>query len=57
LREVSESIQTARKEGRDRPIKIPLRLVVIENIDTGERMGIYTNNKDKPASYIAYYPK
>jgi len=54
-REVSESIQTARKEGRDQPIKIPLRLVVIENIDTGIRMGIYTNNKDKPASYIAYY--
>jgi hypothetical protein len=55
LREVSESIQTARNEGRDRPITIPLRLVVIENIDTGERMGIYSNNKDKPASYLAYY--
>lgn len=55
LREVSESIQTAKKEGRDRPIKIQLRLIVIENIATGKRMGIYTNNKDKPASYIAYY--
>lgn len=55
IRDVSESIQTARKEGRDRPIKIPLRLVVMENIDTGERIGIYTNNKDKPASYIGYY--
>ena len=55
LRDVSESIQTARKEGRDRPITIQLRLVVFENIDTGKRMGIYTNNKDKPASYIAYY--
>jgi transposase len=55
FREVSESIQTAKKEGRDRPITIPLRLVVIENIDTGKRMGIYTNNKDKPASDIAYY--
>jgi transposase len=55
LREVSESIQTARKEGRDRPITIPLRLVVIENIDTGERMGIYSNNKDKCAADLAYY--
>jgi len=55
LREVSESIQTAKKEGRHRPIKIQLRLIVIENIATGKRMGIYTNNKDKPASYIAYY--
>lgn len=54
-REVSESIQTARKEGRDRPIIIPLRLIVMENIDTGERMGVYSNNKDKPASYLAYY--
>lgn len=55
MRDVSESIQTARKEGRDRPITIPLRLVVIENIDTNQRMGIYTNNKDKSASDIAYY--
>ncbi len=55
MRDVSESIQTARKEGRDRPITMPLRLVVIENIDTGERMGVYSNNKDKPASYLAYY--
>jgi len=50
LQDVSESIQTANKEGRDRPIKIQLRLVVIENIDTGKRMGVYTNNKDKCAS-------
>jgi len=55
MREVSESIQTARKEGRDRPLTMPLRLVVLENIDTGERMGVYSNNKDKPASYLAYY--
>ena len=55
LQDVSESIQTANKEGRDRPIKIQLRLVVIGNIDTGKRMGVYTNNKDKCASYIAYY--
>jgi len=55
FREVSESIQTAKKEGRDHAIKIPLRLVVIENIDTGKRMGIYTNNKDKSAADIAYY--
>ena len=55
IRDVSESIQTARKEGRDRPITIPLRLVVMENIDTGQRMGIYTNNKDKCASDVAYY--
>jgi hypothetical protein len=55
FREVSESIQTANKEGRDRAITIPLRLVVIENIDTGKRMGIYTNNKDKSAADIAYY--
>jgi len=55
MRDVSESIQTARKEGRDRPITLPLRLVVMENIDTGQRMGIYTNNKDKCASDVAYY--
>jgi hypothetical protein len=55
MRDISESIQTARNEGRDRPITIPLRLVIMENIDTGQRMGIYTNNKDKCASDVAYY--
>jgi len=55
MREVSESIQTARKEGRDHALTIPLRLVVMENMATGKRMGVYSNNKDKPASYLAYY--
>jgi transposase len=54
-RDVSESLQTARNEGRDRPLTIPLRLVVMENIVTGERLGIYSNNKAKPASDLAYY--
>jgi len=54
-RDVSESIQTARKEGRQQPIKINLRLVIIENIETGKRIGIYSNNKTKSASDIAFY--
>ncbi len=54
-REVSESIQTAKKESREQPAKIKLRLVVIHNIKTGKRIGIYTNNKDKLASDIAFY--
>lgn len=55
IREVSEAAQTAKKEGRDQPIKILLRLVVIEDVDSKRRLGIYTNNKEKRASDIAYY--
>jgi len=54
-REVAESIQTAKKENREQPANIKLRLVVIHNIKTGKRIGIYTNNKDKSASDIAFY--
>lgn len=54
-REAAESVQTAKKESREQPTKIKLRLVVIHNIETGKRIGIYTNNKDKLASDIAFY--
>ncbi|MDW7680818.1 MAG: hypothetical protein SCK70_09650, partial [bacterium] len=54
-RDVSESIQTAQKEGRQQPVTINLRLVVIENTDTGKRIGIYSNNKNKSAVDIAFY--
>ena len=54
-RDVSESVQTARKEGREQPISMNLRLVVIENIETGKRIGIFSNNKHKSASDIAFY--
>ncbi len=54
-REVSESVQTAKKEGRVTPVKMQLRLVVIENTATGKRVGIFTNNRSKPAETIAYY--
>ena len=54
-RDVSESIQTANKQGRQQPITINLRLVVIENVDTGKRVGIYSNNKNKSAADIAFY--
>jgi len=32
-----------------------LRLVVLENIETGKRVGIYTNNMDRPLYDIAFY--
>jgi hypothetical protein len=55
IREVSESRQTALKEGRRQPIKMQLRLVVFENTATRTRMGIFTNNRNKPAARIAYF--
>jgi transposase/uncharacterized protein YlzI (FlbEa/FlbD family) len=54
-REVKESIQTAQKEGRSEPAAITLRLVVLEEIESNKRVGVYTNNMNKPASDIAYY--
>lgn len=52
---VSESTQTARKDGRDEPACMKLRLVVIRDKKTGRHMGIYTNNMTKPAHDIAWY--
>lgn len=54
-RTVSESTQTAKKEGRKEPTSIQLRLVVLKCVDTGKRLGIYTNNSDRPAYDIGYY--
>ncbi|MBW1854445.1 MAG: helix-turn-helix domain-containing protein [Deltaproteobacteria bacterium] len=54
-RAVKESVQTAKREGRSEPTSIELRMVVLENIETGKRIAIYTNNKKKPLSDIAYY--
>jgi hypothetical protein len=55
LRLVKESIQTAKKEKRTTPAEIELRMVVLENVDTKRRIAIFTNNKDKSLSDIAYY--
>ena len=49
FRTVKETIQTAKKDGRDTPVSMTLRLVVIEDVKTGKRVGIYTNNTSKPA--------
>ena len=50
-----ESIQTAKKESRMKPIQLQLRLVVLEDIDTNKRMGILASNNVKTAGDIAYY--
>jgi len=55
IRLVKESIQTARKENRTKPDEIELRMVVLENVDTHKRIAIFTNNKDKSLSDIAFY--
>ena len=55
IRTVKESVQTAKREGRPEPTSIELRMVVLENIETGKRIAIYTNNEEKPLSDIAYY--
>jgi transposase len=54
-RTVSESIQTAKKQGRDKASSMKLRLVVLENMETKKRVGIYTNNESKPVHCIAQY--
>jgi transposase len=51
----SESTQTAKKDGRSKPIQLELRLVVLQDIKTGKRVGIYTSNTVKSAGDIAYY--
>ena len=55
LRTVTESIQSAKNEGRTNPTSMNLRLVVLKDAETGKRVGIYRNNTDKPSHDIAYY--
>jgi transposase len=55
LRTVSESIQTAQKEGRSHATSLELRLVILQDLQTGRRLGIYTSNTSRPASDIAYF--
>ncbi len=55
MRTVSESVQTAKKAGRCSPTSIELRLIILENVETKERVGIFTNNRDKPLYKIAEY--
>jgi transposase len=52
---VSESVQTAKRDGRETPTRIELRLVVLKDVDTGKRLGIFTNNTSKPLYDIAWY--
>lgn len=54
-RTVSESASSARKQGRETPTSMELRLVVFEDVNSGARVGIYTNNTVRPAYDIAYY--
>ncbi|PXF59422.1 MAG: hypothetical protein C4B59_11450 [Candidatus Methanogaster sp.] len=55
VRTVKETIQTAKKDGRTTPTSMTLRLVVIQDVKTGKRIGIYTNNTSRPLYDIAYY--
>jgi hypothetical protein len=54
-RTVSESVQTAQRDNRNKPTSIELRLVVLKDVDTGKRLGIYTNDFIRPAYDIGYY--
>ncbi len=55
VRTVSESLQTARRDNRTKPTSMELRLVVLKNVDTGKRLGIYTSDFTRPAYEIGYY--
>lgn len=52
---VTESIQTASHDGRESPSSMELRLVVLKEAGTDKRLGVYTNNRSKPAHDIAFY--
>lgn len=54
-RNVAESIQTASNDGRKTPSSLDVRLVVLKDVDTGRRLGVFTNNTTKPAHDIAFY--
>ena len=55
MRTVTESAQTAKREGRTTQTKMELRLVILKDADTGKRMGVFTNNNTKALYDIAWY--
>lgn len=55
MRTVKESAQTAKRDGRDVPASVELRLIVLHDVDSGKRLGIFTNNTSRPAYDIAFY--
>ncbi len=54
-RTISESVTSARKDGRNEPATMTVRMVVIRDQRTGDSVAIFTNNWTKPASDIAFY--
>jgi hypothetical protein len=55
IQTVKESAQTAKNDERSEPVSVELRMVVIENIETGKRIAMFTNNEDKASYEIARY--
>ncbi len=55
IRTVTESLQSAKKAGYLEAISFELRMVVLHNVETGKRIGIFTNNRQKPLNDIAFY--
>lgn len=52
---IRESISTARKEGRETPTSLKIRMVVFKELNDGTPIAIYTSDQKKPAGDIAYY--
>ena len=60
-KEVVESVDTAKKEGREQRTHIKVRMVVIRTInektggEVGKRLSVFTSNKDRQSWEIAYF--
>ena len=52
---VKESAQTAKRAGRKDRSELDVRLVVFHDINTGKRLGVFTNNQGKSTGDIAFY--
>ena len=55
LHTVRCSVQTAKHSVRDKPTSMELRLIGMIEIGTKKHIGIYTCNRTKPATDIAFY--
>lgn len=52
---VRESVSTARKDGRGKPVSLAVRMVVFKELTHGAPIAIYTSDEKKPAGDIVYY--
>ena len=55
VKTITEAVSTAKKEGRQTPSSLEVRMVVFNELNSENPLAVYTSNREKSAGDIAYY--